>query len=98
MAVENAAKFKPGDRIRVRSYAPPGHMRTPAYIRGKAGWVVAVHGSFRNPESLAYGGDGLPKKALYQVGFDQADVWQQYAGATRDKLYLDIYEHWLEPA
>ena len=31
------AKFGPGDRVRVRSYAHPGHVRTPHYVRGKVG-------------------------------------------------------------
>ena len=93
------ATFKPGDRVRVKAQNPPGHVRTPRYVRGKTGWVEAVHGDFRNPESLAYGGDGLPKRTLYLVGFRQSDVWgSRYQGAGEDKLFVDIYEHWLEPA
>ncbi|HEY2988511.1 MAG TPA: SH3-like domain-containing protein [Candidatus Binatia bacterium] len=90
-------RFKPGDRVRVRMEDRPGHIRTPYYIRGKTGWIERVHGEFRNPESLAYGRDGLPKRSLYLVGFHQAEVWQRY-GAPKDKLFIDIYEHWLDPA
>ncbi len=93
-----AAQFKPGDRVRIRGGSPPGHFRTPAYIQGKAGRIEMVHGEFRNPESLAYGGDGLPKQFLYLVGFDQAHVWKQYQAPLQDKLFIDIYEHWLESA
>lgn len=92
-----AAKFKPGNRVRIRVGSPPGHFRTPAYIQGKTGWVEAIHGAFRNPESLAYGGDGLPKQFLYLVRFDQTQVWEKYE-ALQDQLFIDIYEHWLEPA
>lgn len=91
-------KFKPGDRVRVRIGSPPGHVRTPSYIRGKIGLVEVIHGAFRNPELLAYGGDGLPKQFLYLVRFDQARLWTQYNGSPRDQLLVDIYEHWLEPA
>jgi len=92
-------KFEPGDRVRVRAEERPGHIRTPRYIRGKTGWVQAVHGAFLNPESLAYGGDGLPKQPLYLVGFHQTEVWQErYKGSAEDKVFVDIYEHWLEPA
>jgi len=91
-------KFKPGDRVRVRSGSPPGHFRTPTYIQGKTGSVVAVHGAFRNPESLAYGGDGLPKQFLYLVCFDQTRIWNQYTASPQDTLFIDIYEHWLESA
>jgi nitrile hydratase len=94
---ESSGRFKPGDRVRVRAEDRPGHIRTPFYIRGKIGWVERVHGEFRNPESLAYGRDGLPKRSLYMVGFHQAEVWNKYA-APKDKLFIDIYEHWLDPA
>jgi nitrile hydratase len=92
------AKFQPGDRVRVRLGSPPGHCRTPAYIQGKVGVVAAVHGAFRNPETLAYGGDGLPEQFLYLVRFEQSQVWGTYPAATRDQLFIDLYEHWLEPA
>ena len=98
METEPGARFKPGDRVRVRSGNPPGHIRTPAYIRGKTGRIEAVHGAFRNPESLAFGGDGLPRRPLYLVGFNQTGVWERYDGLPRDTLRVDIYEHWLEPA
>jgi len=93
-----SATFKPGDTVRVRLGSPPGHFRTPAYIQGKTGSVVTVHSAFRNPESLAYNGDGLPKQSLYLVRFDQTQVWNQYTTSQQDTLFVDIYEHWLEPA
>jgi hypothetical protein len=93
-----SAKFQPGARVRIRVGSPPGHFRTPEYIQGKVGVIMKVHGAFRNPESLAYGGDGLPKQFLYLVSVDQTQIWQQYPTAPQDKLLIDIYEHWLEPA
>ena len=91
-------KFKRGDRVRVRADDRPGHIRTPYYIRGKVGWVERVYAEFLNPESLAYGRDGLPRRTLYLVAFNQADVWEKSAGACKDKVLVDIYEHWLDPA
>jgi len=97
--VADEARFGPGDRVWVRDEEKPGHVRTPHYIRGKIGTIAAIHGIFRNPESLAYGGDGSPRKPLYLVGFRQEDVWgQRYRGARNDRIYVDIYDHWLEPA
>jgi nitrile hydratase subunit beta len=90
-------KFEPGDRVRVRTDDRPGHIRTPYYIRGKIGWVERVYGEFLNPESLAYGRDGLPRCTLYLVAFNQADVWEKTT-ASKDKVLVDIYEHWLDPA
>jgi nitrile hydratase subunit beta len=84
-----------GDRVRVREDYPPGHMRTPVYVRGKEGVVARALGRFRNPEALAIGKDGLPKKALYEVHFRQKDLWPDYDGPESDILAIDIYEHWL---
>ncbi len=89
-------KFKPGDTVKVRVGQPPHHFRTPTYIQGKVGRVAAIHGEFRNPETLAHGGDGLPRQPLYLVHFAQRDVWGQYAASARDTLFVDIYEPWLE--
>jgi len=90
-------KFSPGQKVKVKMGEPQGHVRTPTYVRGKEGWVERVHGEFRNPESLAYGGNGLPREPLYMVGFRQQDLWQaRYAESPSDNLYIDLYEHWLE--
>lgn len=89
-------KFKPGDKVRIREGSPPHHFRTPSYIQGKVGAIAAVHGAFRNPETLAHGGDGLPQQPLYLVRFAQSDVWGRYDVAPRDTLFIDIYEHWLD--
>lgn len=91
-------RFAPGARVRVRADGARGHVRTPGYVRGRTGRVVRVHGSFRNPESLAYGGDGLPLRPLYQVCFEQPQLWPGYAAPAVDRLCVDIYEHWLDPA
>jgi len=91
-------RFKPGDAVTVRRAHPPGHLRTPHYIRGKAGVVERICGSFANPEELAYGRNGLPALPLYRVRFAQRQVWADYAGASGDTVDIEIYEHWLEPA
>jgi nitrile hydratase len=92
------AKFEPGDRVRVHADGRPRHVRTPGYVRGKTGRIERFLGAFKNPESLACGGSGLPEKPLYKVGFRQTNLWDGYAGRAQDALYVDLYEHWLEPA
>ena len=94
--MEDSARFRFGEKVRVGGRTPSGHCRTPAYVRGKAGRVVGFHGRFLNPESLAYGGSGLPKQPLYQVEFEQGGVWDGYRGGPSDKLLVDIFQHWLE--
>ena len=91
-------RFNVGERVRVKRSFPPGHRRTPYYIRGKDGVVERVCGSFPNPEELAYGFDGKPERVLYRVKFKQKKVWPDYEGAERDWIELEIYEHWLEKA
>jgi hypothetical protein len=91
-------RFKPGDAVTVRRAYPPGHIRTPHYIRGKSGVIERLCGSFANPEELAYGRNGLPAQPLYRVRFAQEQVWPDYAGAASDSIDIEIYEHWLEPA
>jgi nitrile hydratase len=90
--------YRLGQRVRVAERSHDGHHRTPAYVKGKAGNVERVHTSFTNPETRAYGGDGLPQQPLYLVGFAQRDVWHDYRGTTDDRIYVDVFEHWLEEA
>jgi nitrile hydratase len=89
--------FAPGDSVRVAGVNPPGHRRTPFYIRGKRGVIERVCGEFANPEELGYGFDGLPKKRLYRVRFRQQDLWADYRGNADDTVDVDVYEHWLSP-
>ena len=88
--------FAPGQTVRVAERMHEGHHRTPGYLKGRTGTVERVHGSFANPETRAYGADGLPRQRLYLVAFAQRDVWPRYARAFDDRLYADVFEHWLE--
>jgi nitrile hydratase len=91
-----APRFRQGDRVRVRRASPPGHVRTPWYIRGRTGEVERLCGAFANPEELAYNRDGLPRQPLYRVRFRQREVWPDYGGPDRDTIDIEIYQHWLE--
>jgi nitrile hydratase len=93
--LNGAPSYKPGDRVRIAAVHPPGHRRTPFYIRGKDGVIERYCGAFPNPEERAYGFDGLPKRHLYRVRFRQMDIWPGYNGPTHDLLELEIFEHWL---
>jgi nitrile hydratase len=77
---------------------PLGHIRTPRYIMGHRGRICHVVGEFPNPEELAYGRNGFPKKMLYRVRFRQNEIWPDYGGAPGDTLEIELYEHWLKPA
>lgn len=89
--------FQAGQAVRVRAAYPPGHVRTPWYVRGLSGRIAHVLGVFPDPEERAYGRSGLPGRRLYRVRFRQSDVWPDYAGQPADSLDVEIYEHWLLP-
>ncbi len=92
-----SARFQVGDRVRVRQAFPPGHVRTPYYLRGKAGVVERIIAHLPNPEERAYGRDGLPELAIYWVAFRQKELWPDYDGPKHDTAVVDVLEHWLEP-
>jgi nitrile hydratase len=94
------ARYAPGDRVRVRLAWPEAgpqrvHIRTPHYLRGRAGVIERLFGAYPNPEELAFGKPGLPAQPLYHVRFDHAPLWNRPPGP--DAVVADIYEHWLEP-
>ena len=97
MATVPDARFAPGDRVAVRAMYPPGHVRTPYYLRGLTGTVERVLGPFGNPEALAYRHDPAPRP-LYRVRFAMADIWGNDTDTPGGTLDAEIYEHWLEPA
>jgi nitrile hydratase len=84
-----------GERVRVRAVWPPGHVRTPGYVRGRSGVVVQVRGPYPDPELLAYGRSGA-RRWLCTVRFRHRDLWPGYAGDQRDSLQVDLYEQWLD--
>lgn len=93
-----STRFQPGDRVRVRLWDPPGHVRTPVYTRGRSGVVLALAAVHPNPEELAYGRAGLPAQPVYRVAFTHAELWGAGARRASDRTVVDLQEHWLEPA
>jgi nitrile hydratase beta subunit-like protein len=90
--------YRGGERVTVAARAHSGHHRTPSYIKGKTGRIERVHAAFRNPETRAYGDDGLPEIPLYLVSFARSDLWPDEFPGERDRVYVDVFEHWLEEA
>lgn len=84
-------------RVTVSRRMPLGHVRAPAYLRGKTGTVERQLGPFKDPERLAYGQPAAPL-TLYRVRFTMADIWGPLAENPTDTLDAELYETWLEPA
>lgn len=83
------------ETVKVRAMFPPGHVRTPYYLRGKTGTVERALGPFGNPEVQAYGRK-TDKRDLYRVRFTMEEVWGKDAENPTDTLDAEIYAHWLE--
>ena len=93
---QHSRSFAVGDHVRVRDETPGYHHRTPRYIKARRGVVVEVIGDYLNSETRAHDGDGLPLVPMYRVEFDMTELWSEYESALDDKLWIDLYEHWIE--
>lgn len=93
----NAAKFSAGQGVRIAARTPPVHHRVPSYVKGQSGVIERVCGVHGMPEHFIRG-DGKPAQRLYRVSIPQTQLWNHYEGAAADRLEVEIFEHWLEPA
>ncbi len=91
-----APRFVVGQEVRTRNLNPAGHTRLPRYARAKLGVIRAHHGAHVLPDTNAHGGGECPEH-LYSVAFTARELWGQTA-APKDKVMLDCWESYLEPA
>lgn len=94
--VSDPPAFSPGDMVVARNIHPSGHTRLPRYVRGKHGRIHGLHGGHVFPDSKAHGLGDDPRH-LYSVEFTARELWGPEA-APRDKVYLDLWEPYLDPA
>ena len=90
------SRFEPGDRVVTRNTHPIGHTRLPRYARGKQGEIDRFHGIDTLPDANAHG-KGPSPEPLYSVRFEASELWGDSA-APRQKVYIDLWESYLEPA
>lgn len=87
----------PGTPVRVRDDWPelrgPCHIRTPHYLRGRAGTVVRHLGDFLNPEDLAFARPAA-RLPLYHVAFEPRAIWPDGGGS---EILVEVFGSWLEP-
>lgn len=93
--------FAVGDRVRTLSYSPNpikgGHTRLPGYAMGRTGTIKLLHGNHVLPDSNAHFKGEAPEP-LYAVEFTAAELWHQDAEASGDRMVLDLWQSYLEPA
>ena len=90
------ARFRAGDRVRVRNRHPRGHTRAPRYVRGCVGTIERVQGTFVFPDAHAHG-EGPQPQPLYSVHFSSAALWGK-DGEPGSSVYVDLWEEYLGPA
>ena len=88
-------RFKPGDRVRVKLDFVPGHIRLPAYVRGKAGTVVGESPAYPFPDAHAHG-IHAEDEPTYDVRFRAEDLWPN--GCDPALVHVGIFQSYLERA
>ena len=88
-------RFKPGDRVRVKLDFVPGHIRLPAYVRGKVGTVVGESPAYPFPDAHAHG-IHAEDEPTYDVRFRAEDLWPN--GCDPALVHVGIFQSYLERA
>ena len=90
------AKFKVGDKVKVRELPAMFYTRTPEYCRGAEGMIAEVTYESPAPEDEAWDREDARSEWFYIVRFNQAALWDNYTGPENDTLQTEIPERWLE--
>jgi nitrile hydratase subunit beta len=88
------AAFRVEQHVRTRNVHPAGHTRLPRYARGKAGTIHRDHGVAALHDAVAHGLGKKPQH-VYTVRFAARELWGEKA-SSRDYMYLDLWEDYLE--
>ena len=94
-SVNTPARFKVGDRVRVRDLPNMFYTRAQMYARGVEGTIAACTYQDLIPEEEAFNWDGRLEQ-YYIVRFRQKDIWEEYP-FHNDTLQTEFPDPWLEP-
>ena len=87
--------FRIGDKVRVKNEFVSGHVRMPAYIRGKTGIVVGESPPYPFPDAAAHNLQAQDEPT-YDVGFRTDDLWPQ--AADEATVHVAVFQSYLEKA
>ncbi len=93
--IDTAPVFSAGDRVQTKAHGHSHHTRLPAYARGRPGVIHAHHGAHVFADENARGREVA--QHIYSVMFEARDLWPE-AGGRKDRIYLDLWESYLDPA
>ena len=91
--VAGRERFNAGDRVLVRGDHVPGHVRMPAYIRGKRGVVLSESPAYPFPDAHAHGVEAADEPT-YDVRFSTAELWPDAADAAF--VQVAVFQSYLE--
>lgn len=89
------ARFKVGDRVRVKDMPNLFYSRTQMYARGVSGTIAACTYQDLIPEDEAFNRDDGRLEQYYIVRFSQKDLWAEYP-SDNDTLQTEFPDRWLE--
>jgi nitrile hydratase subunit beta len=95
VGVNTPPRFALGATVRCRLDGGSGHTRLPGYVRGRAGVIHAHHGGHVFADASARGEER--GEHLYTVSFASSDLWPEAKGSA-DRVFVDLWESYLEPA
>ncbi len=93
-APQSAALFQVGDKVTTKENITSRHTRLPTYAKLKHGVIDRVHGTHVFADSSGTG-EGENPQWLYTVKFSSEEL---FGGVSRDHVYLDLWEPYLEAA
>lgn len=93
--VDAPPRFRAGDHVATRTFAPLGHTRLARYARGKRGVVRADHGAYVFPDANAHDLGERPGH-LYSVRFEASELWGESA-EPGIAVFIDLWEAYLLP-
>ena len=88
-------RFRTGDRVRVKEDFVAGHVRMPAYIRGKVGVVVGESPAYPYPDAHAHAVPAVDEPT-YDVRFRSEDLWPGSSDAAL--VHAGVFQSYLERA
>jgi hypothetical protein len=91
--VSERARFVPGETVRARTVDPRHHTRVPRYVRGHAGRIVDVAGTWPLADDMAVRSARPRVEPVYTVAFAARDLW----GEGEHDVLLELWESYLEP-
>lgn len=93
-AITGRAPLAVGDHVTVRDEYVPGHIRMPAYVRGKSG--VILHRTTEQwpfPDAIGHG-KAADHQPTYHVQFKVKDLWGD--AADDGFVVVDLFESYLD--